>query len=423
MWTKLALRDPAVRNVMFLSMMQGATMLIPLITLPWVLRALQPEAFGAYAFAQALVQYLVIFVDFGFSLAATKRVAELRDDQASLEHYFWTVQAARAILTGLALALAAPLILFVPGLNQIAPILWASLPVLLGGILFPVWLFSGLERLGLVSFATIAARLIAILPIFLFVHTPDDAWVAALIASGSAIVAGLISLWLLVRYGFIRTWVRPSTRDIWNSYKDAWHLFVSGSAVSLYGASNSFVLGVINTHVQVGLFTAADRLRAVAVTPIVPVSSAYFPRLSRMMMQDQDGASRLIRRLLIVLGTGMGVVSISLFAAAPLIVELVMGDAFEEAVPVLRILAGIPFLVGLNTVLGSLTMINLGLKREFSRILLLCGLFNLAMLLALGGPFGAQGAAASLLITEILVTAWTAVYLARRGFFRRMAKA
>jgi O-antigen/teichoic acid export membrane protein len=77
-------------------------------------------------------------------------------------------------------------------------------------------------------------------------------------------------------------------------------------------------------------------------------------------------------------------------------------------------LAAIPFVVGLNTVFGSLTMINFGLKKQFTLILMICGALNVGLLLVLASAYGAVGAASAVLITEIGVTLTMGVYVWRR---------
>jgi O-antigen/teichoic acid export membrane protein len=56
------------------------------------------------------------------------------------------------------------------------------------------------------------------------------------------------------------------------------------------------------------------------------------------------------------------------------------------------------------------------MQREFSRILLLSGLGNIALLIPLVLEWGANGAAMAVLVTESLVTAMMWILLKRRGF-------
>jgi PST family polysaccharide transporter len=93
---------------------------------------------------------------------------------------------------------------------------------------------------------------------------------------------------------------------------------------------------------------------------------------------------------------------------------MLMGAKYLNAVPVLQVMSVIPLLIGMNTVLGPLTMLAMGMKKEVSRIIVICGAGNLVLLSLLGHSYGAYGAAASLLVTESTVTICLAVTLYRR---------
>ena len=92
-----------------------------------------------------------------------------------------------------------------------------------------------------------------------------------------------------------------------------------------------------------------------------------------------------------------------------------MGPGFSGAVPVLRMLAPIPVLVALNTVLGNIVMVNLGYRKVLSLILTVCGGVNVIMLAFMASLFGGMGAAASLTATEFFVTAAMWLFLRRKG--------
>ena len=115
---------------------------------------------------------------------------------------------------------------------------------------------------------------------------------------------------------------------------------------------------------------------------------------------------------LCVLGLVSGAV---LLAFAPLIVRLVAGPAYGAAVKPLRIMACLPLVLALNSVLGLLVMLPRGQSRLFSRIIAGCGLMNLGLLAPLVLAFGATGAAMAVTVTEIAVTLLMAAFIVRDG--------
>jgi O-antigen/teichoic acid export membrane protein len=118
-----------------------------------------------------------------------------------------------------------------------------------------------------------------------------------------------------------------------------------------------------------------------------------------------------VRKMFYVAGSAMLLGSVVLWGGAELIVRIAMGHGYEPVVIVLKWMAPLPFLICLSNVLGVQLMLPLGMKKKVSEILIVSGLFNLAVLVPLVSVYGAQGAAMSALATEFLVTASMAFYL------------
>ena len=76
----MSLHKKLASNIASLFTVQAANYLIPLLTLPYLVRILGPREFGLIAFAQAFSQYFVILTDYGFNLSATREVAIHRAD-------------------------------------------------------------------------------------------------------------------------------------------------------------------------------------------------------------------------------------------------------------------------------------------------------------------------------------------------------
>ncbi len=410
-----------LRNMFALSVLQAANMALPLATLPYLFRVLGPSHFGAYVFAQAVIAYLVLLADYGFNWSATGEIAKVQNDRDAVTRIFWRTQAAKALFACAGLLLLVLGVLLVPKLIELRPIMFATFPFVIGTVLFPQWLFQGLERMFFITVSTLSARVLVIPLTYLLVHSPDDTWLAALINSMSTVVAGVIAHTLIARARMISLWM-PSANEVMDAFREGWHVFISTAAVSLYTTTNSVLLGFLAGNVTLGYFGAADKIRNAAQALIAPLSNALYPRVNALFAEDAAKAYALVRKALYSMSAIMFAISAMLWVGAPWIVRIAMGPQYAPAVDVLRWMAFVPLLVSLNNVLGLQMMLPLGMKKKFSEILLASGVFNVALLVPLAIRLGAQGAAMSVLATEVLVTGCMALYLIRKRvpvFLRR----
>ena len=59
-------------NFLSLSALQVFTYVLPLLTLPYLVRVLGVEKYGLVMFAQSVIMFFSILVDYGFNLSATR---------------------------------------------------------------------------------------------------------------------------------------------------------------------------------------------------------------------------------------------------------------------------------------------------------------------------------------------------------------
>ena len=65
-----------VENIISLFTIKGLEYILAFITFPYLVRVLQVENFGAVVFVQGIIQYFVLFVDYGFNLLGPKEIAQ-----------------------------------------------------------------------------------------------------------------------------------------------------------------------------------------------------------------------------------------------------------------------------------------------------------------------------------------------------------
>src|SRR5437660_1366003 len=100
-----AVQSVLFRNIMALYAVQVCRKLIPLATIPYLTRVLGPSTWGTMAFVLTSVTCLVLFVEFGFGISATREIASNRDLKEECARVVAGVFGLQIILFALGLAI------------------------------------------------------------------------------------------------------------------------------------------------------------------------------------------------------------------------------------------------------------------------------------------------------------------------------
>lgn len=402
--------DSLKRNIFSLATLQIGNYLVPLVTLPWLTRALGLEAYGQLGFATAVISYLILLTEWGFPLGATREVAVTKEDKKIRSEIFWDVMLAKLVLAFVGVIFLTALVLVVPKLQDICLLLLIASLGVVASVISPLFYLQGIEKMSRMAMLNLAAKAASVPLIFLFVQKANDVISAALIQAICLLAAAGLNLFSLSKMSEI-VWVRPRIDRAFYLVKRTSSLFLSNAAISLYTNSTTVILGFVVNEAAVGMFVAAYTLIKAALSLMAPVSQALFPRLSHLLAHERPRAERLLRRLF-VLQSGFGlVVSACVLIFSPFVVPLLLGDAFIKALPVLWALAALPFLISASNVLGIQIMVPLGHNAAFSQVLVVAGVVNVVFAFPLSMFAGAMGAAISMVISELAVTVLMVFYI------------
>ena len=400
-----------IENMASLFTLKGAEYIISFITLPYLLRVLGPEKFGAIAFAQAIITYGNLLVDYGFNLTAPRDIA--RCDKKDIPKEF-------AAFYGAKLVLLLPILLF--GTLLIALfreyldilLMLCVLPSLIGNVIFPVWYFQGIQEMRFITIFNLIARTVSVIAIFAFVTAQSDYRLAAFLQSVTPIVAGLISL-MVLHHKSPEIFLIPSWCNIKIKFREGWDIFLSTMFISLYTNSNVFILGIMTNDTVVGYYSAANKLIMAVNGVMGPISSAIFPHISALYKESRERAISFLHKIIRYIGGGSFLVSLATFILAEPIVHIIMGDSYEESILILRILSFFPFVVSLSNIFGVQTMVTFGMQNIFSRILMLSAMLNFALIFPLIYFGQGVGLSITVMLVETFVTVTMYLILRKNG--------
>jgi O-antigen/teichoic acid export membrane protein len=401
-------------NIFSLSVMQGANYLMPLITLPYLVRVLGPSRYGLVELARAVTLYFVVLTDYGFNLSATRAISMHRDNPRKVSEIFSAVLILKLALALFSVVVLTGTVLAIPKLRAEWLVYFFAFGTVVGQCLFPFWLFQGLERMKYIAVLTIIGKLLATVSIFLFIRRSDHYVYVPAIQSAGILLIGLAGLAVSLRVLDVCL-VVPSMAALKREAARGWHLFVVKMTSTLYTTSNAVILGLLASNECVAYYVAGERIVRAIQGLQFPLSQALFPHVGKLAAESKADALEFVGRVVKWLSGVTLVLSVALFVFAPHVAQLILGEAFGPSILVIRILSPLPFVIGLSSFMGIQVMVNFGLKRMLTRIVVTAGLVNLVLAFPLALALQHRGVAIASLATETLIAVAMYVSLHRRG--------
>ncbi|MFD1871851.1 flippase [Hymenobacter bucti] len=403
-------------NVASLFSVQIANFLLPLLTVPYVVRIIGPDKLGLLNFSQAYVTYFSLLINYGFDMAAVRSIAANRDDKEATNRIFSQVMAGKALLWVLSTIVFTIVTMANPEFRGHLFLHVCTYLVCIGTVLSPFWLYQAMEDLGRVAIFNLAVKLILSLSVFLLIHKAEDYFYQNLAISASQIIVSVAALYVAMRRFHIKfTW--PTGPELRTRFKEDRTIFFSSVMITIYASSNVFILGLISLPYNVGIYSAGTRLESMADSFVgLALNQALFPVVAQAFGQGREQGLKMVRTTFFPLFFLMVLVAIGLWIVAPFFITLLYGAKFQEAITILRIVCVLPLIIGLSSLFGLHTMLNLRLDRAFFMVTAVGSVVGLGLNLLLVNRFAHIGAAYALVLTELYITLAMYGYLRWKGY-------
>lgn len=392
-----------IENIISLFTIKGLEYILGFITFPYLVRVLQVENFGAVVFTQGIIQYFVLFTDYGFNLLGPKEIAQ-HDNIKERGIIFASIFGAKLILLLVSTIIFVCMIIGIQYFNNINVTLYSVVYLMVvGNVIFPIWFFQGIQRMRYITIVNIIGRFFSVACIFYYVKEPSDYILAGFFQSIVPLIAGGCS-WIILWKSYREVFIFPKYQDIKSVFIDAWEIFTSTIAINLYTASNIVFLGMLTNNTIVGYFSGAQKIINNINGLISPIVQAIYPYVSNLANNSKEDTLKFLRKVIFVLGVGSFINSILIFIFSKYIVDILLGPGYQQSILLLKILSFLPFIISLSNVFGIQTMLIFGMKRQFNKILLSAAIVNTIIVLPMIYFYQAIGVSISMTITEVFVT-------------------
>lgn len=390
------------KNFTSLSLLQISNYIFPLITLPYLVRVLGPEKYGLVNFVISFTSYWEILIGYGFNLSATKKASIFRGDHTMLSDLFSRVFFSRVFLFVFSILVFALLIIFSPLFTENLELYLISMTGLIGTILFPSYLFQGIEKMHHILNINFITRSISVVAIFVFIKETSDFNILITIYSLTNILIGIIGLRIAIVKYKVRLFF-PGIVSIVDLLAKSFNVFISSLTISTMNNSNAFILGLFAENKVVGYFAAADKIRLAFQSALLPFLTTMFARANKIANDSFKRFKQISAKFFLIIITVASLLTIILFTFSSSLVELLLGNSYTYSVTLLNLLSPLPLLFAVSNFIGVVILIPLGKEYDYSRIMFVTLIFHTFFSFLMVPVFIAVGSAITVLTTELFL--------------------
>lgn len=391
-------------NFIFNFVSQILTLIIPLITTPYVWNVLGRNGNGQYSYSLSIITYFILFANLGFDLYGQKQIAACREDKEKKSAIFWELFVLKLITTAIAMGVLLG-VLFGVGFGEKYDKLIFILSIQIVAVPFDIqYFFRGDEDFLSIALRTILMKVAGMVCIFVFVKNDTQVWLYSLCLSLSIIGSNFI-MWpsALFRLGRVPLKQLSLLRHL----KPTILVFLPTLAVVVFSVFDKTMIGLLaqNPDAENGYYEKAYQINSVALLLVTIISLVM---MSRNAYDYSEGHYDKVQEHLYSASRYVWMTGLPLIAGFAVLSHNLCAWFFRteyEGIPILLIIMSVRFIVsGFGEILGNQLFIAIG-KNHYPLIATVCAaVINVTLNYFMIPKYGAVGAAIATAVCEVANT-------------------
>ena len=387
----------------------ASNFVFPLVTFPYVSRVLGASGNGKIAFIASVASYFSMIASLGIPTYGIRACATVRDDKEKLSKTVHELLIIHSIMTMISLTLFFVSYFLIGRLQREPELMFVNGISLLLNVLGANWLYSALEQYQYITFRSLAFKVISILLMFALVHKRQDYVIYGAISVFAVAGSNVLNFINLRKFVSFK---RYKCYHLKQHMKPILVFFAQTVAITVYTNLDTVMLGFMKNDAEVGLYSAAIKVKNILVTLVTSLGTVLLPRLSYYTANGyKEEFKKLTHKAMeIVFVMGMALTGYFVIMAKECIV-FISGEEFLGATLAMQIIIPTIIFIGLSNITGIQVLTPLG-KEKYVLISVVVGAgIDFVWNLLLIPSMGAAGAAVGTLLAEIavLLVQWYAI--------------
>ena len=401
MGIKMPVKKSMKSNIVLNSIKTAMGFIFPLITFPYVSRVLGTVGIGKVNFSNSIISYFALAASLGVVSYSIREGSAVREKEIERNNFFNEVFTVNFISMLISYSLLLILALVSVKLRDYFSLILIQSMVMFFSWIGVEWVFNIYEDYLQITLRAFLAQLASLVLMFVFVKTPDDYAVYALItvlASGGSYI---------FNYIYAGKYYRPRLTHHCNLKKHIVPMLVLAAntfAVTIYVNSDTTMIGFFLDDHHVGLYSTAVKVYNIVKHVMAAVIASATPRISFYYHNgEKDRYHNLMTKMAQVLLIVALPAMVGLFMTSEDVILVIAGNEYINSASALAILS----FALLFATFGSYGATYGLIVQRKEKILLahttISAMLNVVLNLFMIPTFGIIGAAITTLISELYV--------------------
>ncbi len=386
-------------NYIFSLLFQILTIIVPLVTTPYLSRVLEPDGVGAYSLTNTNVSYFTLIGVLGLGTYGQLEIAKVKDDIGRRSKLFFEIMLTRGC-THIICILAYIVLVIVSEKYKTMYMLQGIL--IFASMLDLTWYFQGIEEFKRIAIRNIIIKLLSVALIFLLVRRKEDLYIYTTILSASTLLCNVCF------YPTIGKYVKRvdfKTLRISNHIKGSLVFFLPTIASVIMTSLDKTMIGIITkSEAENGYYAQAYKIETLCMSLFSSLNMVMRSRMAYMFYNRQKNeTSEMLSKSLRFVSLLAFPIALGTIAITPNFVPWFFGEGYEKVTILLPIFAvWLIFKSHSNCILEQY-LTSSGRQNIATCIIWIAAIFDIILNVFLIRLYKSVGAAVASMCAELLI--------------------
>ena len=387
------------KNYLYNMFYQVLTLVLPLITTPYLSRVLGANGIGIYGYTYAIVTYFILFGSLGIALYGQREIAYAQENVEKRKKIFIEIIIFRFITISIASIFYFIFFMRKSEYSVFYRILF--LEIIAAG--FDIsWFFQGLEEFKRTVIRNVLVRVCSVSLVFIFVKDKDDLALFTLIYS-LADLLGNLSLWLYLPK-YLRG-VKVKNLNIQRHIPQILLLFIPQIANQLYKILDTTMIGVlVKDKTETGFYDQGQKVIRLLLTIVTSRGVVMIPRIANTFASgDKEKIKSYMKMSFKFVFFLAFPIMFGIIVVADNFVPIFFGKGYDKVIILMRIISPIVLLMGIGNVVGTQYLVPSKRQKEYTISIMIGVVVNFILNYILIIKFKSIGASIATVLSELIV--------------------